>query len=123
MSESDFNFKKKYTLEQRKHDSEGILNKYKDRVPVIVEKAPGCDLLEINKSKFLPPKDMLVCQFIFLIRKLMDLREEYAIFLMTENKIALSGEQTMFDSYLRNKNKEDNFLYVYYAPQEVFGNK
>ena len=123
MSDINFNFKRKYTLEQRKHDAEEILNKYKDRVPVIVEKAPKCDtLIEINKTKFLAPKDMLVAQFIFIIRRLMSLSEESALFLFTENKMVLLTSQTMFDSYLKNKNKDDNFLYLYYAPELIFGN-
>lgn len=123
MSDINFNFKRKYTLEQRKHDAEEILNKYKDRVPVIVEKAPKCEtLIEINKTKFLAPKDMLVAQFIFIIRRLMSLSEESALFLFTENKMVLLTSQTMFDSYLKNKNKDDNFLYLYYAPELIFGN-
>ena len=50
------NFKGKHSFEKRIEESDRMLEKYPDRIPVIVEKAPNQrDIPTIDKSKYLVP--------------------------------------------------------------------
>lgn len=62
-------FKEENSLEKRRADGDKILKKYPDRVPVIVEKAPKSRLKDLDKSKYLVPRELTLGQFYFLIRK------------------------------------------------------
>ena len=57
----------RYTL-QAKKESDKIMNKYPSRIPIIVEKAHKCHLNDIDKQKYLAPKDLKMNQFLFVIR-------------------------------------------------------
>ena len=62
-------------------ESTKIRTKYPDRVPVVVEKAPRSDIQDIDKRKFLVPNDISVAQFMYIIRRRIQLPPEKAIFL------------------------------------------
>ncbi len=47
-----------HTLEARKKEAQKMKEKYSDRIPVIVEKAPGSDIPDIDKKKYLVPTDL-----------------------------------------------------------------
>ena len=46
-------FKKKYSFQQRHDEAERIKKKYPGRIPVIVEKSTGSDIMDIDKRKYL----------------------------------------------------------------------
>ena len=48
---------------------------------VVVEKAPNSQIQDIDKRKFLVPSDISVAQFMWIIRKRIQLPSEKAIFL------------------------------------------
>lgn len=48
---------------------------------VIVEKVPRSQILDIDKRKYLLPSDISVAQFMYIIRKRIQLPPERAIFL------------------------------------------
>lgn len=56
-----------------------------DRIPVIVEKAAGSDIPDIDKKKYLVPTDLTVGQFVHVIRKRIKLTPEKAIFIFVNN--------------------------------------
>ena len=60
------NFKNKHTFDRRVKESQRILEKYPDRFPIIIEKHRKCDF-DIDKNKYLVPKDLTVGQLIFVI--------------------------------------------------------
>ena len=91
-----YNFKKKSTLENRINESNKILKKYPDRVPVIVEKHHDSDINDIDKSKYLVPKDMTMGQFLFVVRKRIKLGPEQALFI-TVNSTLVSSVKTIAD--------------------------
>ena len=49
--------------------SEKIMKKYPDKIPVIVKKFKNTNLPDINKSKYIVPKDMNFTNFVYIIRK------------------------------------------------------
>lgn len=48
---------------------------------MVVEKAPNSQIVDIDKRKFLVPSDISVAQFMWIIRKRIQLPSEKAIFL------------------------------------------
>ena len=65
----DYKFKKQNDYTKRLSESTNIKNKYPDRIPIIVEKYKGSTLPDIDKCKYLVPKDMNLGQFVYIIRK------------------------------------------------------
>ena len=113
-------FKKKYSLKQRIYESERILSKYPDRIPIICEKALGqYDLPDIDKTKYLVPYDLTLGQFIYVIRKRLKLEPEEAMFLFVNNKM-MSINSTIMNVYYYEKDP-DGFLYIKYSKENMFG--
>ena len=63
------NFKKSKTENERLTESSKIIERYPDRIPIIVEKDKKSKIKDIDKNKFLVPNDMTLGQFMYVIRK------------------------------------------------------
>ena len=118
---TDFQYKKKYSLEQRKEEANTILRNYKNRIPVICENAPNSDIPPIKKVKYLVPGDMTVSQFQFIIRKNIDLNKDSALYLFAGKNKTITGDKTIMETYNIYKDKEDNFLYLHFATELTWG--
>jgi GABA(A) receptor-associated protein len=114
----EHSFKDKYSFERRKHDSETVLAKYPNRVPVIIERF-GEDVPNIDRSKYLVPDDLSMANFMYVIRKRIKLEPEKAIYLFVNGKV-LAGMETMNSIYDKHRN-EDGFLYMTYSGESTFG--
>jgi GABA(A) receptor-associated protein len=113
-------FEKTHEFEKRKEEANRIRAKYPDRIPVIVEQtSKGC-LPEIDKHKFLVPNDLSVSQFIYTIRKRINITPDQAIFIFVNNELPSTSMQ-MSQLYEIHKNL-DGFLYFLYSGESVFGN-
>lgn len=106
-------------IEHRCVESAKIRAKYPDRVPVIVEKVSGSQIVDIDKRKYLVPSDITVAQFMWIIRKRIQLPSEKAIFLFVDKTVPQSS-LTMGQLYEKEKD-EDGFLYVAYSGENTFG--
>ncbi|CAD5326379.1 unnamed protein product [Arabidopsis thaliana] len=102
---SNVSFKQDHDFEKRKAEALRIREKYSDRVPVIVEKSEKTDLT--------------VGQFVYVIRKRIQLSAEKAIFIFVDNVLPPTGAM-MSTIYDENK-EEDGFLYVTYSGENTFG--
>lgn len=111
-------FKDKYSFERRKNDSETVLAKYPNRVPVIIERF-GEDVPNIDRSKYLVPDDLTMANFMYVIRKRIKLEPEKAIYLFVNGKV-LAGMETMNSVYDKYRD-EDGFLYMTYSGESTFG--
>ena len=111
MSDSDFNI--------RLNESKRIMNKYPDRIPVIVNKSDHSNIQDIDKKKYLVPRDMYIGQFTYIIRKNIKLNESEAIFVTINNNLVPTNI-TMSEIYKKDHN-EDGFLYVVYSSENTFG--
>lgn len=115
------NFKDTQTFEERKSESSRVRAKYKNRIPIIVEKAAiSNDIEQIDKKKYLVPTDLTVGQFIYVIRKrLRTMTSEKALFVFVGDIMPPTSENI---SVLYDKHKdEDGFLYVRYSGENTFG--
>ena len=112
-------FKADHSYEHRCNESSKIITKYPSRIPVIVEKAEGSTIQDIDKRKYLVPADISVAQFMWIIRKRIDLSPEKAIFLFVD-KVVPNSCSTMGAIYADHKD-EDGFLYIAYSGENTFG--
>lgn len=106
------------TIEQRKAESTKIKSKFPDRIPVLVAPATETSPV-IDKQKFLVPSDLTVGQFIYIIRKRIQLPAEKAIFIFVGTTLPPTAS-LMSSIYAKYKN-EDGFLYIAYSDENTFG--
>jgi len=113
-------YKNQFDLEHRKDEANRIREKYPTRIPVIVEmKDLSNDVPDIDKKKFLVPNDLTVGQFIFVVRKRIQLAPEKALFCFIDDTIP-STNSLMSQLYTDHKD-EDGFLYISYTGENTFG--
>ena len=117
---SDIPFKTANTFEARLEESRRIRDKFPGRVPVIVERGQkSLSVPQIDKQKFLVPGDLTVSQFIFVIRKRLNLPAEQALFLFIGNTLPTTG---MLIRELHSLYADaDGLLYATYCGENVFG--
>ncbi len=112
-------FKDEFSLDERCNESIKIMKKYPSRIPIIVEKSDKCNFKDIDKRKYLVPKDLNMNQFTFIIRKRIKLDSSQAIFLMIDNTLCPSN--TSLGEIYEDHHNEDGFLYVNYSSENTFG--
>jgi GABA(A) receptor-associated protein len=114
-------FKQEFTFEQRREESTRVLNKYPDRVPIICEKSriASNDCPDIDKKKYLVPRNLNIGQFLYIIRNRLRIAPEKALFLFVGNSIATSAS-SINEIYYSHKDI-DRFLYITYSFENVFG--
>jgi len=113
-------FKNSYSLASRIAESQRIMAKYPDRIPIICEKNPACkDAPEIDKIKYLVQRDLTIGQFIYVIRKRIKIGPEKGLFLFVNQKIPSSTQQ-ISDTYNYERDS-DGFLYFSYSIENTFG--
>lgn len=114
-------FKKNFSLEDRKAESNKILTKYPDKIPVIVSKYPKCkNVDDINKNKFLVPGDLTLSQFIYVVKKRISLQNDMSLYVFLDDETMPTSSSTLSNLYNTNKD-EDGFLYLQYASENTFG--
>ncbi|OAY62577.1 Autophagy-related protein 8i [Ananas comosus] len=112
-------FKEEFTFEERLQESKDILAKYPDRVPVVVERFSRTDLPEMEKRKFLVPRDMTVGQFIHILRSRLHLPSGKALFIFIQDTLPQTA--SIMDSMYQQYKDEDGFLYMCYSSEKTFG--
>ncbi len=114
-------FKQQFGFTKRLNEANRVLEKYPDRIPIIVERNTRTynSLPVVDKKKFLVPNDLTVGQFVYVIRKRIKLEPEKAIFLMIDNKLPQTS-MLISELYAQHKH-EDNFLYIDYSSENTFG--
>ncbi|XP_035579187.1 gamma-aminobutyric acid receptor-associated protein-like 2 [Zalophus californianus] len=87
-------FKEDRLPEHRCVESAKTQVKHPDRVPVTVEKVSGSQIVDNDKRKYLVPSDISVAQFMWLIRKRIQLPSEKASFLFVCKTVPQSSLTT-----------------------------
>lgn len=105
---------------ERVKKSQVILEKYPDRVPLIIQPSKNDrDAYPIDKSKYITPRDLTMMQLQQIIRKRVRFPPEKALFMFINNKIypITSSVGHIYD----NNKDSDGFLYVTYCQENTFG--
>jgi GABA(A) receptor-associated protein len=105
---------------ERLKKSQLILEKYPDRVPLIVKPSDSDrNAFPIDKSKYITPRDLTLLQLQQIIRKRIHFPPEKALFMFINNKIY---PITSFIGPIYDTNKDaDGFLYITYCQESTFG--
>ncbi|XP_050132552.1 autophagy-related protein 8i-like isoform X1 [Malus sylvestris] len=103
-------FKQEFSFDERLEESKSIIAKYPDRVPVIIERYSRTDLPEMEKKKFLVPRDMSVGQFIHILSSRLHLTPGKALFVFVKNTLPQTASR--LDSIYETYKEDDSFLDV-----------
>jgi len=114
-------FRAIHTFEVRATESQRIRDKFPGRIPIIVEKSARADnaLPVIDKNKFLVPNDLTLGQFVYVIRKRLQLSSDKALFVFVGNSLPTTG--TLMRELFQSHSDEDGFLYMNYCGESTFG--
>ncbi|PSS06261.1 Autophagy-related protein like [Actinidia chinensis var. chinensis] len=112
-------FKEVFTYEERFEESQDMIAKYPDRVPVVVERYSKTDLPAMEKKKYLVPRDMSVGQFIHILSGRLHLAPGKALFVFVKN--TLPQTSSLMESVYESFKDEDGFLYMCYSSEKTFG--
>lgn len=115
----NFKYKEENPFDHRRAESTSIRTKYPDRLPVIIEKIPGAQLRDLDKTKFLIPSDISVSQLSWIIRQRISLEQEKALCLYI-NKTMPVASASVGQTYELHHD-EDGFLYIAYGGENTFG--
>ena len=120
MNEYNFEFKQKFPFETRNNEATKILNKYPNRIPIILENHIHARVSLMLTKKYLVPHDLTMGQFQYVVRKrLKTITSEQGLFFFVGNSMP-SATQLLTQVYKDHKD-EDGFLYVIYAGENTFG--
>jgi GABA(A) receptor-associated protein len=112
------NFQANNDYEKRLNESSTITEKYPERVPIICERICK-NVPELNRKKYLCPRDLSFANFMYVIRKRMKLESEKALYLFVNDKM-IPCSKVLGEIYEKEKNK-DGFLYIRYGGETTFG--
>ena len=114
-------FKTKNSLLERTTESAKIIAKFSDRIPVICE-----SIIKIkqhippsDKIKYLVPGTLTIGQFMFIIRKKINLSPNQALFLFVNGNIPSTS--TIMNTLYKKDKDIDGFLYINYSGENTFG--
>tara|TARA_A100001015_G_C14923570_1_gene685309 strand:+ start:75 stop:560 length:486 start_codon:yes stop_codon:yes gene_type:complete len=111
---TDFRKQKK---EERIQISQKIMSKYPRRVPIIVDCKKEINL---DKNKYIVPNNLTVGQFMYILKKRINIDHTQSIFLLCNNQLVINTE-LINNLYLRQKDY-DGFLYIIITLENTFGN-
>ena len=60
-------------------------------------------------------------ELIYILREKLKINFYDAIYLIVDEKYAVTGSELLSELYCKYKDKEDNFLYLTYCEQQIFG--
>ena len=117
---SSISFKKRNSFDKRIAESKKVIEKYPDKIPVIVEPNYSKNSLPLlDKEKFLVPRELTVSQLIFIIRQRMRSEKEKALFLFVKDTLPTS--QTFMSELYASHGDPDGFLYCTVIGESTFG--
>jgi len=114
-------YKEDYSTKERLKDATLAMEKFPGRIPVIIEKHPKSKIKNnIDKNKYLVPKDLSFGKFIYILRKRIQISDHEALFVTIDGKLP-STNDLMISLYEIYKDSDDSFLYMYYDGESTFG--
>ena len=116
---------KERSLDDRRNVSNGLLVRYPDRIPVIVDRPTASrfgrreSIPPIDKQKYLVPADLTMAKFMQEIRRHIAINSQQSLFLFV-NGFLLPNSDPIGAVYRRHRDP-DGFLYVTYTTENTFG--
>lgn len=110
-------FRKKFSKEVRQAEFQNIVEKFPDRIPVVIDIEGGG--LHLPRRKYLVERDMLFINFAHIIRQRLKVSPNESLFFFCENSIP---QQThTIQQVFNEKKSEDGFLVLTIMKENTFG--
>lgn len=110
-------YKTEHNIAWRIEEYNRIKKKHPRRIPIIIE--PISKNVVFDKNKFLVEDDLTLGQFIFILKKRVNMNEKNALFLMfNDNFFPIS---TLMSEIWDIEKDDDNFLYGTFMVENTFG--
>jgi GABA(A) receptor-associated protein len=101
-------------------EAQKLREKYPGKIPIFVTRARNAnDLPDLPKHKFLAPSHLSVGQFLYVIRKHIQLPPEKALFVFVNNTLPTSS--TSLAELYTNYRSNDGALRMTYTSENTFG--
>ena len=81
-------FKNDHAFEKRFEESQRVLVKYSGRIPIICERTTT-NVPDIDRKKYLCPRDLSIANFMYVIRKRIKISSEISIYLFVDKILIL----------------------------------
>jgi len=111
-------YKAEKPFSERKAECSKLIEKFPDRVPIIIEPRasfPG----KLDKNKYLVPVDMNVGQVLHLIRRRSKCASHTGIFLFIDN--VMPATTARLKDLADNHKSDDGFLYLNCCGEDTYG--
>ena len=95
------------------------LEKYPNKVPIIIQKSSSSKLNDLTKNKFLIDKNIKVYEFKYIIQRRINLKYLQAFFLFHDFWL-VDNNQTIGELYHKKKD-QNGILYLKYCEENAFG--
>ncbi len=113
-------YKQSVPFENRLKEYKLNLEKYPDKISVIIEKDSRSNIPDISRKKCLVSKDMTYNGIVLYIRKGLKLGPEKGLFIFVSNYMINSMNSTIGELHDLYRD-EDGHLYITYALENTFG--
>ena len=121
--ESEFNFKKENTLEERKKIFNNIQESNPGKIPVVIEEDKSSKLNDSGTLKFILKREDTISILNYLVRKRLNIlnigQEESSLMFLADKRI-ISFEISIGEVYDKYK-ESDGFLYLTYSKGMICG--
>lgn len=118
--EKKMKYKERVSLEDRKKVSNRIVNEHPNRIPVIVECSEALQRDHtLPKNKFAVPYDLTLAQFMYVVRKNMALKPEFALYAFINNR--LHPTAALMGTIYSQEKTDDGFMYIELFQESTFG--
>jgi len=107
--------------EEREKFAESMINCFKDRIPIIIEKDPESSLAQIERKKYLAPHNMTIGSFIVTIRRKIKLENYQTLFISVKNTNFTPPSGMLMAEIYQKYRAPDKFLYLVYRSENAFG--
>lgn len=115
-------FFKHNNLEKRRAVASRLISHYPERIPVIVGRSNIRNTPDIDKHKFIVPRDITFGNFMVELRKhIPNLDPHTGIFFFLSDSTLPQTSAVMSTLYEKHKSP-DGFLYLTYSCENTFGN-
>jgi len=115
-------FKEKFTYDERVNECADMLDRYPDKVCIIVERSTSASSSTpyLHKRKFLAAKDMSLFEFLIVIRNRFNIHDTQTI-LFFVNDTTLLPQTTVISDIYHQYRDHDGFVYLTYSTENTFG--
>jgi len=104
-------------------DIECIMQRHPNRVPVYVRKSPTArgNLRDLEKHKYLIPREMTMGGFMCIIRNGIEINSAQAIFVFISKKSILVPNSSTFGELYEEHKDDDKMLHLDFTSENTFG--